>query len=97
MYLYAGSSKHQANVAFRNGKYEVAVQMYTKALAEDSSSHTLWSNRAASYHLLGQYEKALADSDECVRLRPRWIKVKHCHAHDWLLVITPLKFDRNAK
>ena len=34
----------------------------------------LYSNRCTAYIALEQYEKAMEDADECVRLQPSWAK-----------------------
>jgi len=47
---------------------------YAKALELDPKNHTLYSNRAAAYMHLGQYELALKDSERCVEIAPDFVK-----------------------
>ena len=44
------------------------------ALSLDEKSHVLYSNRCTAYIALDQYDKAMEDADECVRLQPSWAK-----------------------
>lgn len=69
--------KAKGNDAFKNKKYEEAITWYTKAIDLDPNSEAagaLYSNRAASYQGLGKYELAAADGDNCIRVRPNWLK-----------------------
>ena len=51
------------NQAFRNGEYEKAVSMYTKALDQVRDSPILYNNRALSYIRLSLYKRAIIDCD----------------------------------
>jgi tetratricopeptide (TPR) repeat protein len=51
------------NQAFRNGEYEKAVSMYTKALDQVRDSPILYNNRALSYIRLSLYKRAIIDVD----------------------------------
>lgn len=51
------------NQAFRNGEYEKAVSMYTKALDQIRDSPILYNNRALSYIRLSLYKRAVIDCD----------------------------------
>lgn len=51
--------------------------MYTKALAAKPANETagaLYSNRAACWQSLQEYKKACEDAEECIRVRPDWLK-----------------------
>ena len=59
---------------FKSENYERAVKHLTVALSLDEKSHVLYSNRCTAYIALEQYERAMEDADECVRLQPTWAK-----------------------
>lgn len=69
--------KAKGNEAFKAKKFEAAIDWYTKAIEVDpncEAAGALYSNRAASWQSLGKYEKARKDSDDCIRVRPDWLK-----------------------
>ena len=71
------SIKAQGNEAFKNKRYDEAIQHYTKAIAVDPNIEAcaaIYSNRAASYQALGRFQEALKDAQDCVRVRPGWLK-----------------------
>jgi tetratricopeptide repeat protein 12 len=51
------------NQAFRNGEFEKAVTMYTKALDQVRDSPILYNNRALSFISLTLYKRAIIDCD----------------------------------
>ena len=51
-----------------------AVDLLKKAIKLDPDNHIFYSNRAAAYMAMEQYDKALADADDCIRLQPNWAK-----------------------
>jgi len=59
---------------FKAEQYERAVKHLTVALSLDEKSHVLYSNRCTAYIALENYEKAMEDADECIRLQPHWAK-----------------------
>jgi len=67
-------AKEKAIEAFNEQNYKGAVDLLKKAIKLDPDNHIFYSNRAAAYMALEQYEKALADADECIRLQPTWAK-----------------------
>lgn len=64
----------QGNAAFSAGKFEEAIDLFTKGIEIDGSNHVLYSNRSASYASLGKYEEALEDGKQVVELKPDWGK-----------------------
>ena len=51
------------NQAFRNGQYEKAVCMYSKAIDQVRDSPILYNNRALSYIRLSLFKRAIIDCD----------------------------------
>lgn len=69
--------KEKGNAAVKSKDFQKAIDFYTQALAIDSTSEAaaaLFSNRALCWQSLNNYEKAMSDSEECIRLRPTWLK-----------------------
>ncbi|CCW67125.1 unnamed protein product [Phytomonas sp. Hart1] len=69
--------KLKGNEAFKAGKYKEAIDWYTKAIATNpkpEAAGSLYSNRAASWQFLGEFEKSIADSEMCIQMRPDWLK-----------------------
>lgn len=66
--------KQAGNDAFRTGEYAKAVEEYTAAIELDDQDHVLFSNRAGAYSKMKENKKALADSEECIRLNRTWPK-----------------------
>ena len=68
--------KAKGNDAFKEKRYDEAVECYTKAISAGGLlNHVLFSNRCACFVALKEYGSALADADKCVRLKPDWGKV----------------------
>lgn len=60
--------KTAGNKAFTQGKFDQALKLYTEAIEIWPENHVLYSNRSATYLQLKNFDKALEDADECVRL-----------------------------
>ena len=54
--------------------YKEAIKHFSEAIKHDPSDHVFFSNRSACYASLEEYDKALEDGKECVRLKPDWPK-----------------------
>mmetsp|Transcript_22445 Transcript_22445/g.31204 ORF Transcript_22445/g.31204 Transcript_22445/m.31204 type:complete len:305 (+) Transcript_22445:53-967(+) len=81
----AAESQQRGNAAFRNGDVEGAIEHYTAAVrlvqaqwGNNDIPHihaaTLYSNRAAAFTKLGNFNRALADTEEAIERRPLWCK-----------------------
>eukprot|EP00933_Yihiella_yeosuensis_P005476 TRINITY_DN109992_c0_g1_i1.p1 TRINITY_DN109992_c0_g1~~TRINITY_DN109992_c0_g1_i1.p1 ORF type:complete len:589 (+),score=160.00 TRINITY_DN109992_c0_g1_i1:63-1829(+) len=66
--------KTKGNSAFAAKRYKEAIEHFTEAIGHDPTDHVFFSNRSACYASLEQYEKALEDGSECVKLKPDWPK-----------------------
>lgn len=69
--------KKSGDDAFKARRFMDAQQLYGKAIATNPPAElcgTLYSNRAACWQSLNDFEKALADAEMCVQLRPTWLK-----------------------
>eukprot|EP00672_Neobodo_designis_P028702 CAMPEP_0174828888 /NCGR_PEP_ID=MMETSP1114-20130205/1590_1 /TAXON_ID=312471 /ORGANISM="Neobodo designis, Strain CCAP 1951/1" /LENGTH=260 /DNA_ID=CAMNT_0016062617 /DNA_START=41 /DNA_END=823 /DNA_ORIENTATION=- len=69
--------KAKGNEAFKAKKYPEAIDWYTKAIAVDpdcEASAALYSNRAASHAGMGNHQEAVKDADQCIRVKPAWLK-----------------------
>jgi tetratricopeptide (TPR) repeat protein len=63
--------KSKGNEAFQKCKFHDALQYYTegiRACSEGDIVYKLLSNRSQLYIRIGEYEKALADANKCIKL-----------------------------
>lgn len=58
-----------------SGQIEDAIKFYTEGIALAPDSELLYSNRSAAYCKLAQYNEALKDAEEVIRIKPDWAKV----------------------
>lgn len=66
--------KKKGNDALQVGNFAEAISCYTEAIQLDASNHVLFSNRSAAYAKSGDYDKALQDAEQTVKLKPDWAK-----------------------
>ena len=59
---------------FKSERFAKAAERLGIALSLDATSHVLYSNRCTAWIALEQYDRAMADADECIRLQPAWAK-----------------------
>ena len=79
----ADQLRDDGNHAVRSEKYEKALDLYTKAIELNSKDYRLYSNRALCYLKLCKPQNALDDCEECLLLKPCYIKALHRKA--WAL------------
>ncbi|KAG0128222.1 hypothetical protein HOY82DRAFT_622579 [Tuber indicum] len=76
--------KEAGNEAFKKGDYKIARELYSEALAVDPSNKgtnaKLYQNRAVANTKLQNWEEALADSDEAIKLDSTYTKARKTRA-----------------
>ncbi|KAJ2913163.1 hypothetical protein MD484_g7255, partial [Candolleomyces efflorescens] len=58
--------KEQGNLAFKGGRYQEAVDLYTEAIELNAQEPSYWTNRAASYMSLKKFEPAISDCQQAL-------------------------------
>ncbi|CCD25410.1 Hsp90 cochaperone STI1 NDAI_0F00910 [Naumovozyma dairenensis CBS 421] len=75
MSLTADEYKQQGNAAFTSKDFNKAIELFTKAIeVSPTPNHVLYSNRSAAYTSAKQFQEALNDATECVKINPTWSK-----------------------
>ena len=61
-------------MALKQSKFAEAVSLYAQAIGLDPTNHVYYSNRSSALCSLEKFDKALADAQKCVALKPDWAK-----------------------
>jgi len=82
----AQEAKAKGNKDFSAKNYKEAIVHFTEAIKHDPTDHVFFSNRSACYASLENYDKALEDGAQCVKLKPDWAKgyTRKAHAEFFL-------------
>ncbi|KAI0278562.1 activator of Hsp70 and Hsp90 chaperone [Russula aff. rugulosa BPL654] len=70
----ADALKAEGNKAFAAKDYDSAIDLFSKALDLDQSNFVVWSNRSAAKAGKRDWDGALADADQCIKVNPTWPK-----------------------
>jgi len=70
----AEEARQQGNELFKAGNYPAAIEMYSEAMRRNPKDHVPYSNRAACYQKLMEWQLALKDADRCVEMDPTFVK-----------------------
>jgi stress-induced-phosphoprotein 1 len=70
----AEAYKAQGNAHFTAGRYQPAIDMYKQATAIDDTIPAYWSNMAACYEKLGEYENMAEASRACIKADRTFVK-----------------------
>ncbi|VDP87334.1 unnamed protein product [Echinostoma caproni] len=66
--------KNSGNTCYQQGRYDEAVQWYTKAIDEEKDNALLYNNRSAAYLMLNKPHEAYQDSNKSINLNPTYVK-----------------------
>ncbi|KAL2022885.1 hypothetical protein VTK56DRAFT_4416 [Thermocarpiscus australiensis] len=69
--------KEEGNRCFQAGDYVTAEALYSKALIVDPNNPALYTNRAMARIRLSQWDNAISDCNECLKLAPDNMKAHY--------------------
>jgi len=70
----AAEAKALGNKEFSAKNFKEAIVHFTEAIKHDDTDHVFFSNRSACHASLENYDDALKDGCECVKIKPDWAK-----------------------
>lgn len=72
--------KNEGNVFVKEKHFLKAIEKYTEAIDLDSTQSIYFSNRAFAHFKVDNFQSALNDCDEAIKLDPKNIKAYHRRA-----------------
>jgi len=70
----SNEAKSRGNALFKEQKWIPAIEEYTEAIKRNPKNHFAFSNRAACYMKLMDWQRGLDDCNTCIKLKPDFIK-----------------------
>ncbi|KAK9462904.1 uncharacterized protein V1516DRAFT_671442 [Lipomyces oligophaga] len=71
----ADQYKAKGNAFFSAKQYDQAIDAFTKAIElSPTPNHILYSNRSGSYASKRDFDNALKDAEDCIKINPSWAK-----------------------
>jgi len=67
-------AKEKGNELFKAARYGEAIAEYTEAVKRDPTNPSVYSNRAACYSKLMDWQRGLDDCEMCLKLDPKFVK-----------------------
>merc|ERR1719198_2402364 len=70
----AEAARQEGNELFKAGKHPEAIAKYSEAMKRNPKDHVPYSNRAACYQKLMEWQLALKEANKCVEMEPTFVK-----------------------
>jgi len=70
----ADSFKEKGNALWKQKKFKEAIEQYTYAVECDPNNHIYYTNRAACYASMKEWEKCLRDANRAISKKSDWVK-----------------------
>lgn len=67
-------AKQRGNQLYNDGKFREAIAEYTEAIKRNPQNYKVYSNRAACFQKLMEWQRGLEDCDKCLSIDPNFIK-----------------------